>query len=257
MGHKFAVELYSVRDELAKDLWGTLRGVKAMGYDGVEFFGEFKHTAQELKAALDDTGLVCCGWHTPWHYTTPGNLMSTITYNKIIGNTEVVIPGLPSEMSNSKEAWLKTAEAFNALAVKLADYGMKTAYHNHGREFQDMEGDIPWHYLFDNTVAEVGMQLDDGNAMTAGPDTDIYTPFTRYPYRARTLHHKPFSLKTGHATMIGEDDIDWARIFKLCKENQNIEWHIVEYECDKLYTQLEGIEKCIQALRKLEAEGKI
>ena len=57
--------------------------------------------------------------------------------------------------------------------------------------------------------------------------------------------------------MIGEDDINWGKFFELCQEHQNIEWHIVEYECEEMYAQLEGIEKCIQALRKLEKEGKI
>lgn len=256
MGNKYAVELYSVRDELRKDLWGTLRKVKKMGYDGVEFFWEFSHTAQELKAALDDTGLICCGWHTPWHYVSPSNLMGVITYNKVLGNTEIVIPALSREMTDSKDAWLKTAEAFNGVADKLADYGMHIGYHNHDAEFKDLEGDLPFHYLFDNTE-RVAMQLDNGNAWAAGPDTDVYDPITRYPGRARTLHLKPFSLTTGHATMIGEDDIDWPKFFNLCYQHQQVDWYIVEYECEKIYTQLEGVERCIKALKQMEKEGKI
>lgn len=256
MGNKYAVELYSVRDELKKDLWGTLRKVKKMGYDGVEFFWEFTHTAQELKAALDDTGLLCCGWHTPWPYVSDSNLMGVVTYNKVIGNTDIVIPGLPQEMTQSKDAWLKTAKTFNGIAEKLADYGMHLGYHNHAAEFKDMEGDIPFHYLFDNTE-RVGMQLDNGNAWVAGPDTDIYDPLKRYPCRAKTLHLKPFSLKTGHATMIGEDDINWTKFFDLCYTQQQVEWYIIEYECDKIYSQMDGIEACIKALKKMEAEGNI
>jgi len=256
MGYKYALELYSVRNDLQRDLWGTLRKVKKMGYEGVEFFGEFTHTAQELKAALCDTGLSCVGWHTPWTYVTDPHLLGTITYNKILGNSDIVIPGLPHEMTDSKEAWLKTAASFNDIACKLADYGMHLGYHNHGGEFMDMEGGLPFHYFFDNTT-NVGMQHDNGNAWTAGPETDIYDPIIRYPYRAKTLHLKPFSLKTGHATMIGEDDIDWPRFFGLCKAHQNILWHIIEYECEDLYTPLDGVEKCLNALKLMEKEGKI
>jgi hypothetical protein len=57
--------------------------------------------------------------------------------------------------------------------------------------------------------------------------------------------------------MIGEDDIDWTKFFDLCETHQNVEWYIVEYECEEIYTQMEGIEACIKALKKLEAEGKI
>jgi len=256
VGYKFAVGLFSVRDELSKDLWGTLRKVKAMGYDGVEFFGGFNHTAQEIKAALDDTGLICVGWHTDMGRLSPENLMSTITYHKVLGNTELVIPWIPDEMRNSKAAWLKTAKVFNDLADKLACHGMNLGYHNHSEEFMPMEGDLPIHYLFDNT-SKVGIQLDNGNAWSASPETDIYNPVTRYPGRVRTIHHKPFSLKTGFATMVGEDDIDWSRFFKLCNEHQNIDWHIVEYECEEMYGQLEGIEKCIKAFRQLEKDRKI
>ena len=256
MGYNYALELYSVRKDLQADLWGTLRKVKKMGYEGVEFFGEYTHTAQELKAAMDDTGLSCVGWHTPWLYVTPSHLLGTITYNKILGNTDIVIPGLPKDMCDSKAAWLKSAETFNGIACKLADYGMHIGYHNHGSEFTNMEGGLPWHYFYDNTV-NVGMQFDNGNAWTAGPDTDIYEPITRYPKRAKTLHQKPFSLKTGHATMIGEDDIDWVKFFALCKAHQNVQWHIIEYECEDLYTPLDGVEKCLVALKQMEDEGKI
>jgi len=176
--------------------------------------------------------------------------MGTITYNKIIGNAELTVPGLPGEMTGSKAAWLETAKLFNDVAAKLAPYGMRLSYHNHGEEFKTMEGDLPIRHLMDNTCPCIGLQLDNGNAFSAGADTDVYDPITRYPGRVRTIHHKPYSVEKGFATMIGEDDIDWARFFALCDKHQNVDWHIVEYE-DEKYSQLEGIEICLKALRKL------
>jgi sugar phosphate isomerase/epimerase len=247
---KFGVQLYSVKDELAKDLWGTLRKVKAMGFDAVEFYGTFVHTAQELKAVLEDTGLVCCGWHTPWQYVTPSQIVGTVTYNKIIGNREITIPGLPRDMTDSKAAWLETAKKFNDVAARLAPYGMKLSYHNHASEYVEMEGDLPINYLMDNTCPCIALQMDNGNALSAGEGTDIYTPLTKYPGRFRAIHHKPYSFKNGMSTMVGEDDVDWPRFFKLCDENQCIDWHIIEYE-DKKYAQFDGIEACLNAFRKL------
>jgi sugar phosphate isomerase/epimerase len=257
MSNFFALELYSVRKDLRQDLWGTLRKVKKMGYEAVEFFGHFTHTAQELKAALDDTGLLCCGWHTPWGYVQDDTLMSTITYNKIIGNTDIVIPGLPQELTDSKEAWIKTAGLFNGISDKLADYGMHLGYHNHASEFKPMGGDIPYNYFYENTV-NVGMQLDNGNALSAGGEVDIYEGvLKRFPGRAKTIHLKPWSFEKGYACMIGEDDIDYGKFFDLCYEYQDVEWFIVEYECESLYTPLDGVEKCLKALWKLEDDGVI
>lgn len=253
MINKWALGMFSVREALAKDLWGTLRKIKVMGYDGVEFYGPFRQTAQEVKAALDDTGLECVGWHTSWHSVADeASMMAVITYNKVLGNEELVIPGLPGEMTCSKAALLKTAKAFDEIALKLENYGMKLAYHNHGGDFVAVEGDLPIHYFFDNTK-RLGLQLDAGNAWDGGPDVDIYAPLTRYPNRVRTIHHKAYSLKDGFATMFGEDSIDWAKFFKLCREYQpNITWHILEYECAEKYEEFEGIRRSIDAVRGMQ-----
>lgn len=49
-------QVYSAREDAAKDLLGTLKALKAMGYDGVEFAGFYGHTAEEVKARLDEVG---------------------------------------------------------------------------------------------------------------------------------------------------------------------------------------------------------
>ena len=41
-------QVYSAREDAAKDLLGTLKALKAMGYDGVEFAGFYGHTAEEV-----------------------------------------------------------------------------------------------------------------------------------------------------------------------------------------------------------------
>ena len=48
-----ALQLYSVRDDFQKDMPGTLRAVKEMGYQGVEFAGLFGHSASEIRAMLE------------------------------------------------------------------------------------------------------------------------------------------------------------------------------------------------------------
>src|SRR4051794_19457759 len=57
------LQLYSVRDDCAKDLPGVLKAVAKMGYTGVEFAGYYGRTAQELREMLDSNGLKCYGTH--------------------------------------------------------------------------------------------------------------------------------------------------------------------------------------------------
>src|SRR5438034_4418531 len=59
----FALQLYSVRNECAKDLDGTVAAVAKMGYKAVEFAGYYGRNSKSLRKLLDDLGLKCCGTH--------------------------------------------------------------------------------------------------------------------------------------------------------------------------------------------------
>lgn len=249
------LELYSVRHDLEKDLRGTLKAVADMGYEGVEFAGYPKHPAEELRALLDELGLTCCGWHTPFELVQDVKLEETIAFNKKLGNRFIIIPGIPENLRTSRTDWLKLADFFNRLADKLAPHGMFTGYHNHYVEFQPLDGEEPWDTFFSNTKKDVIMQLDMGNALYGG--ADLVAILKRYPGRGRTVHLKPYSKRlgkddprNGYRTMIGEDDVPWSEIFHLCETQGNTEWYIVEYESD-LYPPLEAVKVCLDRLRAM------
>ena len=250
-----ALELFSVRRELEEDVKGTIQAVAEMGYEGVEFAGKRKHSAEELRAILDECGLVCCGWHTAFDQVQDDTLEETIAFNKILGNPNVIVPGIPEKLRQSKADWLKLAEFFNELAKKLADHGMRTGYHNHNVEFSELDGEQPWDTLFGNTEAGVIMQLDFGNALSGGGD--CVAILERYPGRAVTVHLKPYTVelgkedrRAGFRPIIGEDDIPWERAFDLCETTGGTEWYIVEYESDA-YPPLDAVKRCLDALKAM------
>src|SRR6185369_4648975 len=61
------LELFSVRDDLAKDLKGTVTAVAKMGYEVVEFYSPyFDWTidyAKEVKQLMDGLGIRCNSTH--------------------------------------------------------------------------------------------------------------------------------------------------------------------------------------------------
>ena len=240
-----ALQLYSVRKECESDLPGTLEAVAKMGYEGVEFAGYYGRSAEELRLMLDELGLAVVGSHIGLRALLGDALAETVDFNRTLGNRFLIVPGLPEERRNSHRAWLETAELFNEIARRLAGEGMVTGYHNHHIEFSPMEGELPWDTFFGNTTQDVVMQLDVGNALHGGADP---VPFAeRYPGRAVTVHLKEYS-GTNRLALVGEGDVHWDSLFRVCETVGGTEWYIVEQE-SYAYPPLECVERCLQALR--------
>ncbi len=242
-----ALQLYSVRNDCAEDLPGTLEKVAKMGYEGVEFAGYYDYQAEELRRLLDDNGLICCGSHLRIETLLGDELMRTVEFNKTLGNPYLICPGLPEEYRDSREAWLSTAELFNKISARVRPLEMWTGYHNHHIEFTELDGELPWDTFFGNTDREVVMQLDTGNALHGGADV---VPFLeRYPGRALTVHLKEYSAANDKA-LIGEGEVRWEELFDLCETTGATRWYIVEQE-SYAYPPLECVERCLQKLREM------
>ena len=65
-----AVQVYSVRDDAERDFKGTMQKIKDMGYDGVELAGLYGMKPAEVKAILEEVGLVPLSAHVPFQKPT-------------------------------------------------------------------------------------------------------------------------------------------------------------------------------------------
>ena len=244
------LQLFSVRDDCARDLPGTLKAVADMGYDGVEFAGYYNRNAVELKKMLKDLGLKVCGSHIGFNTLLDDELEKTIEFNRTLGNKFLIVPWIPEEKRNSKAAWLETAKLFSEIAKKVKSKGMHVGYHNHHMEFMPIDGEFPWDIFYGATFPEVVMQLDVGNALHGKISVDeLLTIIKRYPGRSLTVHIKEHSA-TNDKAIIGEGDMKWKQFFKLCETVGGTQWYIVEQE-SYAYPPLECVKKCLENLRKM------
>ncbi len=243
-----ALQAYSVRDDCRKDFFGTLKALAEMGYEGVELAGFYDTPANELKKVLDDLGLRVAGSHTGLQLLLEDDKrQETIEYNQVLDNKFLIVPGLPEKHRDSVAAWRDTAGIFNDLAGKLAEHGMVTGYHNHWTEFVEMEGQVPWLVLGDNTNVDVVLQLDIGHALRGGGDpVDV---IRKYPGRSRTVHLKDYSRENGYVLM-GEGDVNWGAVYEACETVGATEWYIVEQEEYPL-GPLETVKKCLDGVRAM------
>ena len=248
MSIPIGLELYSVREDCKKDFSGTVAKVAKMGYTCVEFAGYWDHTADQVKAMLDDNGLTCSSAHTGLPLLQGDKFDETVAFAKAIGNTRLIVPGLPGEFQGSVDNVKRAADALNEIAEKLAPHGMRTGYHNHAWEFTKLEtGEYPWDVLFSNLREDVIMQVDSGNAMGAGEDI---IPFVKkYPGRAASVHLKEHTDAPEGAT-IGNGTIAWDELFQVCESIGGTDVYIVEQEVYPV-PPLEACQQCIDALRKM------
>lgn len=240
------LQLYSLRDECAKDLPGMLTAVSRFGYKGVEFAGYHGRNAKELRKMLDDNGLKACGTHTPYETVRADQLKATVEFNQTIGNTFLIVPWM--EPAKSKQEWITRANLFNEIAEKVKGDGMFVGYHSHQEDFKSVEGATPWDLFCSNTRPEVILQLDTSNCRDSGADP--VGMLKKYPGRTRTIHIKANG--AGPEAVIGEDKIDWKEVFAFCEGPGKTDWYVVEHETSK--KPLDAVRRNYAALRKL---GKV
>jgi len=238
------VQLYSVREEAAKDLPKVLEAIGKMGYKGVEFAGYYgwENKPRELRKLLDDNGLKCCGTHTGLETITGDALKATAELHTILGNPFLIVPYLAVK---DAQEWMDMAKRFNETAVKAKTLGMRVGYHAHAGDFTKLGELTSWEIFFNNTNADVIMQLDTGNCMQGGGDPVAI--LKKYPGRSTTVHLKEHGGPEG--AVIGQGDVPWQKVFEICETTGGTVWYIVEHETGA--NPLESIKGCLEGLRRM------
>ena len=225
-----ALQLFSVRGDVEKDLPAALEAVARIGYAGAEPWGYagdvlewMGHTPSQIRKMYDDNGLKCCGMHLATRALMGDNLKRTIEMNQVLGNRFLIIAADGSRMS-ARNTIMELAGILNDAAEQLKPLGLFTGYHAHGFDFATVDGEIAWDILFSNTRQDVIMQMDIGNC--AGGGGDPIGTLRKFPGRARSVHLKDYG--AGPEGVIGEGKADWPTIFHLCETIQPVEWYVVE-----------------------------
>ncbi len=189
------LELFSVRDELAKDDMGTVRAVAQMGYQVVEFYAPYfdwkPAHAREMRKLMDDLGIRCHSTHNgPQSFTADGAPKAT-ELNKTLGATYVVMAS--AGRVQGLDGWKRVAAQLSEASERFKDSGLRTGYHNHQAEFTPVEGTRPMEILAANTPRETMLQLDVGTCVEAGSDPVAWIKAN--PGRIRSLHCKDWGAR--------------------------------------------------------------
>jgi sugar phosphate isomerase/epimerase len=245
------LELYSVRDELGKNLESTVTAVAKMGYQCVEFYGPYfqwtEAQTKQYKKLIDDLGIKCYSTHNDQSNFNPENISRARDMNLILGTKYVVMAS--AKVDPTVDGWNKLADTLNSAADTLAPSGLKPGYHNHQPEWVKIGDTFPLEILAKNTKPSVMMQLDVGTCLESGGDPVAWIKAN--PGRIHSMHCKDWSPDPaiGYKVLFGEGKADWKAIFAAAESVGGIEYYLVEQEGSR-YSELDTVKKCLDGFRR-------
>ena len=218
------LQLYTLRNEISKDLLGTLKKVAAIGYKEVELYGYsdgkfFGKTPKEFKKILGDLGLNPVSGHYGAgveNKTAKGTLSNSwqkaVDDAAELGQKYVNCAYLTESERKTIDQYKSYVDLFNKSGEVAKKAGLQFGYHNHDFEFKKIGGELPYDYIAGKTDPKlVKLELDLYWAVKAG--IDPVALFKKYPGRFPLWHVKDIDKKDGSFAEVGTGSIDFKKIF--------------------------------------------
>ena len=242
MKNNYGLQLYSVRDITEKDLASSLESVAALGYKFVEFAGFFGHSAADVKAMLQNSGLEISGTHSPLNDLRPTNIWETVKYHKEIGNPNYIVPGANLSTLDKIHDF---CSVMNFAQPILEAEGIKLGYHNHSHEFALM----PWGSTIHSEIernTDIEFEIDTYWAFNAG--IDPCEVLQRLKNRISVIHLKD-GFVDGKGMALGEGEAPLTDIIATAKK---LGFKMVVESETLSPTGLEEVTRCMNFLRSIE-----
>ena len=176
------IQLWTVKDDMARDPEGTLKALGKRGYKRVEAAGWHGRTPQQFRQMVKAAGLDCVSAH----YGLKDLIDDTegrLAFARDVGCKYVVAssPAVPTALDPAKpwpvavaeamnlEAWRSNAAAMEKIGKRARELGLRFGYHNHSAELLDYEGVMPLAEIVRITNPKhVVLELDIGWVAGAG-----------------------------------------------------------------------------------------
>ena len=248
------LQLYSLRDQFAKDVPGSLALARDFGFKYVELAGTYGQTPEQFKQTLAQYGFKPVASHFPYEKYRD-DVESIARDAKVLGLEYVGCAWIPHQGDFDEQECREAAAVFNRAGEALAKHGLKFFYHVHGYEFQPRGSGT----LFDLMMSEtnpkfVSYEMDV--LWVVFPGQDPARLLKKYGKRWTLMHMK--DLKKGVATgaltghtdvannvVIGTGQVDWPALFRAAKK-AGVKYYFIEDESPSV------VEQIPQSLRFLE-----
>lgn len=207
MKYGIGIQLYSVRDEMTKDFFGTIRKLANIGYSEIEFAGYGGYDTKTVRSELDGMDIKTVATHLSLD-DFENDLDKIIRDSKILGFKFAVLAYAAMEtITDCRHVGKVLSEA----AEKLALHDIAVCYHNHNVDFDLIDGKFKIAHLLDACAENVYLELDLYWAYYA--KIDIMAFIKQFSKKIRLFHIKD-STKEFNAVEAGCGVIDFMDILK-------------------------------------------
>lgn len=210
---RVGIQLYTLRNQMQKDLPGTLEHVAQIGYKEVEFAGYFGRKPHEIHELLEKYKLSAPSSHVGYP-TDSASWAKTVADAKTAGHQYVTVAWTPDEKRNRPGGFKAVADDFNQAGEEARKQGLRFAYHNHDYELKTANGgELPFDTLLKNTDPKlVTFEMDLYWMVKGGHDPIEY--FGKYPGRFTLVHVKDSTPAPAREMAdVGKGTIDFPKIF--------------------------------------------
>jgi sugar phosphate isomerase/epimerase len=235
---KIGLQLYTVRNEIEKDLAGTLKRISEIGFGAVETAFWPEHvTIEEAGKVLKGAGLSVCSAHCELPIGDKKSEMLRIA--EAFDCSRMIWHGWPEdERYKTLDGTKELGELYNEANHFAKENGLRFGIHNHWWEFRNtIDGRFAYQVLLDHLENDVFFEIDTYWVKVAGHDPAKIVG--EFGDRAPCLHIKdgPGKYTDKIATdpepmvAVGSGTQNFPEVVKAA--DGNTEWMIVEIDkCD-------------------------
>ncbi len=211
---------YVLREDIGKDITGTLNEMKTLGYEYVEmcspkgYMGPFeplaKYSGKELMQLIDNTGMKCNSSHFTWDEMEK-NLDERLEFANEMGLEHFVASGgLHSETMDELKV---KCDKLNSMGEKIKNAGMIAGFHNHAAEFETkFDGKYEYDVILELLDPEVVKMQYQTQPITMGVQGSTY--FNKFPGRFISTHMQDYDPNdTTKEIALGQGIADWKDFF--------------------------------------------